>query len=101
MSEELGRVAVKLGDRLNTPLEVMLLASEEIEDHVEERFKGLEDAELRKEIAHLFEVFRRSTETIRTELKSLQPFKKYAPQNSVDEDLSLPSFESRVSTPPK
>ena len=27
--------------------------------------------------------------------------KQYAPQNSVNEDLSLPSFESRVSAPPK
>lgn len=101
MSEELGRVAVRLGDRLNTPLEVMLLASEEIEDHVEEHFKGVQDEGLRHEIAHLFEVFRHSTSTIRTELKSLQPFKKYAPQDAAECDVSVSAFEARTSLPPK
>jgi|GEM_PF-4753843 len=89
MSSDLGGIAVRLGDRLGTPLEIMTLASEEIEDHFEEH---IHEEKLRAELAHLFEIFRANTQTIHRELGVLQKFKKFATEDALRTDACVESL---------
>lgn len=81
---ELGHVAVRLGDRLNNPLNVLLLTLEEME----ETFSGESLTQEQSEsLENLHNTLERSLDKIREEMTTLDEFKKYAPENAVNLDL--------------
>lgn len=74
--EELGLVAVRLGDKLNTPLNIIVLALEAIEDNCKEKDQNYDQSESYK--------FSRQIEfqikKLKSELEHLEKFKTYLPE---------------------
>ncbi len=79
--EELGRMAIRLGDKLNNPLGIILNASEEFEELLEEK---IVDESLRGEAKHIFELIISSIKKARDELGLLSKFKVFAPSDSLE-----------------
>lgn len=77
--EELGLVAIRLGDKLNTPLNIILLALEAIEDYCKENNQNYDLSDAFK--------FSRQIEfqikKMKSELEQLEKFKSYLPEHSI------------------
>ncbi len=76
--EELGLVAIRLGDKLNTPLNIILLALEAIEDDCTDKileYKSADTFTFAKQIE--FQI-----KKLKSELEQLEKFKSYLPAHS-------------------
>lgn len=79
--EELGRIAIRLGDKLNNPLNVMLMVVEEIEEILQEK---ITEAVLVDESLRLFEMIRENIFNVREELGQLSRYKIFAPADALE-----------------
>ncbi len=81
--EELGHVAVKLGDALNNPLNAIVLAVEEIQDLDLEKDQSISG----QDRTNLLGTISRKAHLIHKELLVLERFKHFAPPDSVEQAL--------------
>jgi hypothetical protein len=79
--EELGWVAVRLGDRINTPLQVLKLVDEDLFDSAEYLEKT--EKKTSEELKGMAEMIESSIDRIHCEISALQKFKAYAPKNAL------------------
>jgi hypothetical protein len=84
--EELGHVAVKLGDKLNTPLHIMQLSAEELQDVLTIDISHPKA----KDCRDLCEKITRNVFVMKKEICNLSTFKAYAPKDALTKDFARP-----------
>ncbi len=88
--EELGKVAVKLGDKLNNPLNIMLLVSEEMNESL---LQFPSNNAVTEELQRNVKLIERSIGVMREELTHYHRFKAYAPSNALSSDFGDTGIE--------